>query len=75
MTMNSICRTGAFAGLMLVTLVGLGMKSAQTADNEVLRFGAYGGSLLEAQKSYLGNPSKPLPAPKSSGRRRPERFS
>ena len=60
MTMNSICRTGAFAGLMLVTLVGLGMKSAQAADNEVLRFGAYGGSLLEAQKSYLGKPFEAL---------------
>lgn len=45
---------GGIAGLALVALVGLVPNSTTLAAE--LRFGAYGGGLLEAQKEYLGAP-------------------
>ena len=60
MTMNSICRACTIVGLMLTGLPGLGPRFASAADGGVVRFGAYGGGLLEAQKAYLGVPFEVL---------------
>src|SRR5579864_2067486 len=54
MIMNLVLRGAAVAGIAIVALVGFARGPASAA--EILRFGAYGGGLLEAQKEYLGAP-------------------
>ncbi len=58
MTKHSICRTGIVGSLILAALFGIEPRSASAADP--LRFGGYGGALLEVQKSYLGEPFEAL---------------
>lgn len=50
----------AARGSVLAAILVLGMPTYGTAQEAVLRFGAYGGGLLEAQKVYLGEPFEAL---------------
>lgn len=55
-----LMRGMAVIGGIVLAVTGGGIMTARAQDGGVLRFGTYGGTMLEGQKVYLGEPFEAL---------------